>query len=455
MNPLTIVKNIQKLNDRELELGIIGKKSWHDEYKDSAWVYIGGLPFDLTEGDVICVFSQYGEVVNLNLIRDHKTGKIKGYGFLCYEDQRSTVLAVDNLNGIKILGRTIRVDHVKDYKIPKEFGDEDAVTLKIRNEGCAPQLDLPGEAEVKEETSDEENARKSKKQKKKKKKKKQRKMDVSSASSLSDSDDNDFKESPHSVEVKKERFDEGYNKALKKESVFKSDSSDSDHSSRDKTYRNGRDRYKYRDSTDTRDKNDSSRDRSDSRRDRNNSSRDKNNSSRNRSDGSRDRNDSSGDRNDSSKDRKGSSRDRNDSSRDRNEDSRDRHDGGRDRNNRSRDWNERRTDRNDISGDRERSSRGRNDSSRDRNDSRGERDSSYSQDRYTNNGLQSQDSRFYSSSSSRGGSRQYDNHSTRGRFSDRGGDRYYDRGRGRGGRGVRGNFRGQNTFFDDRERRYY
>lgn len=45
---------------------------------------------------------RYGEVVNINLIRDKDTGKSKGYCFLCYEDQRSTVLAVDNLNGIKV-----------------------------------------------------------------------------------------------------------------------------------------------------------------------------------------------------------------------------------------------------------------------------------------------------------------------------------------------------------------
>lgn len=45
---------------------------------------------------------RYGEVVNINLIRDKDTGKQKGYGFLCYEDQRSTILAVDNFNGIKV-----------------------------------------------------------------------------------------------------------------------------------------------------------------------------------------------------------------------------------------------------------------------------------------------------------------------------------------------------------------
>lgn len=41
--------------------------------------------------------------------RDKETGKPRGFAFLQYEDQRSTVLAVDNLNGGKVLGRVIRV----------------------------------------------------------------------------------------------------------------------------------------------------------------------------------------------------------------------------------------------------------------------------------------------------------------------------------------------------------
>ena len=46
--------------------------------------------------------SRYGEIVNINLVREKKTGKPKGFCFLCYDDQRSTILAVDNLNGIKV-----------------------------------------------------------------------------------------------------------------------------------------------------------------------------------------------------------------------------------------------------------------------------------------------------------------------------------------------------------------
>lgn len=40
--------------------------------------------------------------MNINLVRDKKTGKSKGFCFICYEDQRSTILAVDNFNGIKV-----------------------------------------------------------------------------------------------------------------------------------------------------------------------------------------------------------------------------------------------------------------------------------------------------------------------------------------------------------------
>ena len=53
------MKNQQKMNERELSLGLTGtSSSWHREYEDSAWVYIGGLPYELTEGDVICILSQ-------------------------------------------------------------------------------------------------------------------------------------------------------------------------------------------------------------------------------------------------------------------------------------------------------------------------------------------------------------------------------------------------------------
>ena len=53
------VRNLQQINERELDLGLTGTStSWHAEYKESAWIFIGGLPYDLTEGDVLCIVSQ-------------------------------------------------------------------------------------------------------------------------------------------------------------------------------------------------------------------------------------------------------------------------------------------------------------------------------------------------------------------------------------------------------------
>ena len=99
--------------------------SWHADYRDTAYIYIGGLPFDLSEGDVITIFSQFGEPVYVNLIRDKETGKSKGFAFLKYEDQRSTDIAVDNLGGASVLGRVLKVDHTR-YKRKDEEDEAEA-----------------------------------------------------------------------------------------------------------------------------------------------------------------------------------------------------------------------------------------------------------------------------------------------------------------------------------------
>ncbi|KAI4592093.1 hypothetical protein KJ359_011884 [Pestalotiopsis sp. 9143b] len=122
------IRQIQTLNKRELEAGIYDPAaSWHADYRDTAFVNFGGLPYNLTEGDVLAIFSQYGEPVFLKLARDKETGKSKGFGWLKYEDQRSCDLAVDNLGGAEIAGRLVRVDHAR-YK---SRDDEDESEFRV------------------------------------------------------------------------------------------------------------------------------------------------------------------------------------------------------------------------------------------------------------------------------------------------------------------------------------
>ena len=123
---MNVINEIQRINNLELEKGLTNTSgSWHTKYKDSSWVYAGNLPNNLTEGDVICILSQYGEIDDMHLVRDSDTGKSKGFAFVKYEDARSCVLAVDNLTGSVVLGRTLRIDHVEKYRLPKHVQDKE------------------------------------------------------------------------------------------------------------------------------------------------------------------------------------------------------------------------------------------------------------------------------------------------------------------------------------------
>ena len=51
------VKQIERLTERELETLTPYTASWHYDYRDSAYIYIGGLSYRMNEGDIVIVFS--------------------------------------------------------------------------------------------------------------------------------------------------------------------------------------------------------------------------------------------------------------------------------------------------------------------------------------------------------------------------------------------------------------
>jgi len=133
------VRAIQKLNKRELDDGVNPEGSWHTDYRDTAFINIGGLPFELSEGDIITIFSQYGEPVWIKLGRDKETGKSRGYAWIKYEDQRSCDLAVDNMGGATVMDRVLRVDHAR-YK-PRDDEDMRDNTMGDADPGAAHDSD--------------------------------------------------------------------------------------------------------------------------------------------------------------------------------------------------------------------------------------------------------------------------------------------------------------------------
>lgn len=96
----------------------------------------------------------------MNLVRDKETGKSRGFAFLKFEDQRSTDLAVDNLCGATVLGRMLRVDHVR-YKrrddeeegdnVARLMGDATDENPRQRRKGSEDEDEAPRRPQLNEE----------------------------------------------------------------------------------------------------------------------------------------------------------------------------------------------------------------------------------------------------------------------------------------------------------------
>jgi RNA recognition motif-containing protein len=75
-------------------------------------MYVGNLPYSSSEDDVRDLFSQYGDVGDVNVVRDRETGKSRGFGFVeMGQDQAEE--AMSNLDGSKFGGRTLKVNEAK------------------------------------------------------------------------------------------------------------------------------------------------------------------------------------------------------------------------------------------------------------------------------------------------------------------------------------------------------
>ncbi|KAK5168962.1 uncharacterized protein LTR77_006271 [Saxophila tyrrhenica] len=85
-------------------------------------VFIGNIPYGVSEEQICDIFGRIGAVQNFRLVYDKETGKPKGFGFLEYGDVDAAASAVRNLNGFEIMGRELKVDYSNDNSGGKRDG---------------------------------------------------------------------------------------------------------------------------------------------------------------------------------------------------------------------------------------------------------------------------------------------------------------------------------------------
>ena len=71
-------------------------------------IYVGNLDYGVTENSVKELFSKYGKVESVALIKDNGTGRFRGFCFINMDDEYSK-MAIEKLNKTKFSGRIIDV----------------------------------------------------------------------------------------------------------------------------------------------------------------------------------------------------------------------------------------------------------------------------------------------------------------------------------------------------------
>jgi RNA recognition motif-containing protein len=76
-------------------------------------IYVGNLPYNLTEDDLKAAFSEFGEVSSANIIMDKMSGQSKGFGFVEMPDNSEADQAIKALNESALNGRNIKVNQAR------------------------------------------------------------------------------------------------------------------------------------------------------------------------------------------------------------------------------------------------------------------------------------------------------------------------------------------------------
>lgn len=82
-------------------------------------LYIGNLPFSLSEEEVKSMCAEFGEIVEFTMITDRQTGRPKGFGFVEYAEKEMAEAAMKALDGKEVGGRNLFVK-VAQPKKPRD-----------------------------------------------------------------------------------------------------------------------------------------------------------------------------------------------------------------------------------------------------------------------------------------------------------------------------------------------
>lgn len=77
-------------------------------------LYVGNIEYRTTQQELRDLFSEFGDIESIKIIRDSRTKRSKGYGFIKFYKQLDATNALNNMNFKPFRGRELRIAFAKD-----------------------------------------------------------------------------------------------------------------------------------------------------------------------------------------------------------------------------------------------------------------------------------------------------------------------------------------------------
>ena len=79
-------------------------------------IFVGNLPYEVSQDDLKEVFQEYGTVKRVHIPTDKESGEMRGFGFVEMDTEAEEEKAISELDGAEWLGRELRVNKAKPRK---------------------------------------------------------------------------------------------------------------------------------------------------------------------------------------------------------------------------------------------------------------------------------------------------------------------------------------------------
>jgi RNA recognition motif-containing protein len=84
-------------------------------------MYVANLSFTVTEEDLKTLFSEFGEVENVNIVLDRFSKQSRGFGFVEMLNNSEADKAIKALNGSELKGKNIKISQSEPNRRKKNF----------------------------------------------------------------------------------------------------------------------------------------------------------------------------------------------------------------------------------------------------------------------------------------------------------------------------------------------